>query len=104
MVKSLKVGTVCITVNTNHPACNDGVLVVVVGINYAIRDKRGAPAPYWIRRLDGQPFISTHDRKTHQQNWCKWTEVWSAWHKLKPVEGGQHDLVVERADALEGVV
>jgi len=87
----LKVGDVCVTVNTRLPAINDGVLVVIVGVNHTIRSYRGEAAPYSIRRVDGQALGSTNDKVTGKLSWSKCTTAWCAGYKLKRVDDKGQD-------------
>lgn len=93
MSKDVKVGDVCLTVNTKHPAVNDGVLVVITAVDHTSRDARGNSTPYLIKRVDGQPHISTTCRQTGKQRWLSNTSAWCARYKLKPIDG---DAVDER--------
>jgi hypothetical protein len=64
MSSDLKVGDVRLTVNTDHPAVNDGALVVITAVNPAMRDKRGNSVPYLIKRVDGERHVITHSNQT----------------------------------------
>lgn len=99
MSKELTVGTLCVTVNTNHPECNDGVLVVIIGVAPCRRSARGEPIPYLIRRVDGQPHVSTSDWRTGEPRWMHSIEAWCAGYKLKPVgDSEQQDVVVKEVE------
>lgn len=54
-----KIGDVCVTQNSRAAALNDGLLVVVVGVDPTFVGPDSEHAPYAIRRLDGQPFAFT---------------------------------------------
>lgn len=56
-----QVGDICVTVNTKHPAINDGVLVVIVWIDSSLMEFKDEKTPYLIRRVDGQVMGSTVD-------------------------------------------
>lgn len=86
MSRPLQIGDLCITVNTKHPACNDGALVTIVNIDHTQRDRDGSPLPYLIRRIDGQPHLSTTDRKTGAPQWAKCYEAWCVGYKLKRID------------------
>jgi hypothetical protein len=96
-----KVGAVCMTVNTRHPAVNDGVLVVVVGVNAKIRSAAGEPCPYLVRSVDGSPFVSTTNLHTGERSWCKSVQVWAAGYKLKPIDMSAPDARQFVHDRLE---
>lgn len=87
MAKNLKVGDLCITVNTNMPAVNDGILVEIIGFNPTMKSSKGELVPYLIRRLDGSPFISTLHPTSGELRWCKAGDAWAAGYKLKRIEG-----------------
>lgn len=79
-----RVGDVCLTINTNLPAVNDGILVVVLKVDFTMRCHRGVLCPYLIRRVDGLPFVGSKNLRTGTPSWCKYYEVWSTGFKLKP--------------------
>lgn len=85
--RPLQVGDLCITVNSDHPACNNGDLVTIIKIDHSRNDRREGPVPYLIRRIDGLPHISTVTWGTGVQQWAKGIDAWCAAHKLKRVEG-----------------
>lgn len=88
MSRQLQIGDLCITVNTKHPACNEGALVTITTIDNSQKGWDGESTPYLIRRIDGQPHISTTDMKTGAQRWCKCREAWCAGYKLRRIELG----------------
>jgi hypothetical protein len=54
--RPLRVGDLCVTVNSRTPLLNDGQLVVIVAISEGYRSFRGTPCPYVIRTVDGHCF------------------------------------------------
>ncbi len=98
MSEDLKVGDLCITVNSEHSAANNGLLVVIIEIDQTVRGYRGEVAPYFIRRVDGQVIVSSICRVTGRQHWGKFTSVWCERHKLRKVDDmldsavGSHSL------------
>jgi hypothetical protein len=84
--RPLQVGDICITVNSDHPACNDGDLVTIVMIDHTRHDVHEGFVPYLVRRIDGLPHISTVDWGTGTQRWAKCIDAWCAEHKLQRVE------------------
>ena len=99
MSANLKVGDVCLTINTDHPACNEGVLVVITAVNHTSRDARGNVVPYLIKRVDGQSHVSTRCQQTGQQRWMKAMTAWCAGYKLQRVE--DREQAQEAARVLE---
>lgn len=89
--RQLQVGDLCITVNSEHPACNDGDLVTIVKVDHSKCDSREGPVPYLVRRIDGLPHISTVSWYTGIQGWAKCIDAWCAAHKLKRIEPGATD-------------
>lgn len=105
MNQELTVGTLCVTVNSDHPACNDGALVVIVEINHSMKSARGASVPYLIRRVDGQRHVSTHDSRTGETRWFRCADAWCAGYKLKPVgDSAQQDAHVNMVQSERGPV
>jgi hypothetical protein len=82
-MKPLKVGDLCVTVNTKYPAMNDGLLVVIVGIN----PRSQQATPYQIRRVDGQPFPLLGG-----MNWFRFTTAKCHRSKLKPIDAAGKDM------------
>ena len=82
----LKVGDICITVNTSRPAINNGVLMVIIGIDPSMTSFKGEPAPYLIRRVDGQVLGSTTCTASGKHGWGKHYEAHCAGYKLKRIE------------------
>ena len=97
MNRPLQVGDLCVTVNTNQPACNDGVLVVIHKIDHCQQDKKGTSTPYCIRRVDGLPHVSTLDKISGKQRWFIHHNAWCTGYKLQRIEPGEP---VENAEAL----
>ena len=89
--RPLQVGDLCITINSEHPACNDGDLVTIIKIDHTINDAREGRVPYLVRRIDGLPHISTVSRDTGVQGWAKCIDAWCAAHKLKRIEPESSD-------------
>ena len=81
-----KVGDICITVNTSYPAINNGVLVVIIGIDCTFTSYKGEPAPYLIRRVDGQVLGSTTCTASGEHGWGKHYEAHCAGYKLKRID------------------
>lgn len=105
MSKNLKIGDLCITVNTIMSGLNDGVLVEIIDINLLMKSSKGESVPYRIRRLDGSSFVSTSDPKTGELRWCKGNDAWAAGCKLKRIEGAKVSQKVRQlamADARSG--
>jgi hypothetical protein len=93
-----QVGDICVTVNTKHPAINDGVLVVIVGIDNSSMGFKNETTPYLIRRVDGQVFGSTTSIRTGKQHWARCYEAFCAGYKLKRiVDQGIGPVVMEMA-------
>ncbi|MBP6644771.1 MAG: hypothetical protein KA207_02875 [Burkholderiaceae bacterium] len=83
---NFKVGDICITVNSAHPAINNGVLMVIIGIDPNRTSFEGESTPYLIRRVDGQVMGSTTCRVTGRQNWGSCYEAHCAGYKLKRID------------------
>jgi len=93
-----QVGDICVTVNTKHPAINDGVLVVIVGIDSSLMAFKDGTTPYLIRRVDGQVMGSTTSSTTGKQHWGRCYEAFCAGYKLKRiVDQGIDTVVMEMA-------
>ena len=90
-MSELKVGDICLTVNSTHPAINDGVLMVVLAINPQVTSFQGESSPYLIRRVDGQVMGSTLCIATGKQVWGKSYESHCAGYKLKRIDD-QHGV------------
>ncbi len=82
----LKVGDLCVTVNSRYPVVNNGLLVVIVEINPSIRGYRGEVWPYRIRRVDGQVLIATTCRTTGRLKWGKCVDAWCERRRLRRVD------------------
>jgi len=78
----LKIGDLCVTINSKVPLLNEGHLVVILEINPGYRSFHGQSLPFLIRRLDGQVFSSTFSGRTGQHCWARHKEVWAARHHL----------------------
>ena len=91
----LKVGDLCHTTGSKVPLLNNGLLVVIIGINYAIRNHGGHTVPYLIRRVDGQVFVSSFERATGRMNWCNTQQVWAARHHLRRIDDTPRVLETE---------
>lgn len=89
--RPLQVGDLCITVNSEHPACNDGDLVTIVKVDHTRHDVREGSVPYLVRRIDGLPHISTVAWGTGEQRWAKCFDAWSAAHKLQRIDPDSTD-------------
>lgn len=90
--RALRVGDICVTVNSDHPACNDGDLVTIVMVDHTRHDVREGPVPYLVRRIDGLPHISTVSWGTGRQGWAKCIDAWCAAHKLQRIDLDLRDL------------
>ena len=86
MSNNLKVGQLCLTVNTELSEHNDGLLVVVLTVNPTMRAGGGELTPYLIRRIDGMPF-----KRAGEQAPGKQFEAWAVAYKLKPIDDGGVD-------------
>lgn len=86
MSNNLKVGQLCLTVNTELSEHNDGLLVVVLAVNPTMRAGGGELTPYLICRIDGMPFKSTSEQAPGKQ-----IRVWAPTYKLKPIDHGGVD-------------
>ncbi len=84
--RPLQVGDLCITVNSDHPACNDGDLVTIISIDHTRNHAQYGPVPYLVRRIDGLPHISTVSWHTGEQNWANCMDAWCAGYKLKRID------------------
>lgn len=84
--RPLQVGDICITVNSDHPACNDGDLVIIVMVDHTRHHFREGPVPYLVRRIDGLPHISTLSWGTGIQGWAKCIDAWCAAYKLQRID------------------
>lgn len=84
-----KVGQVCVTQGSRWPLLNDGLTVVVIGINPQATDHRGLPTPYWVRRIDGQRFASTLCPQSGARRFYAGTVSWVAEHRLRSFDEGQ---------------
>ena len=82
MSSNLKVGQLCLTVNTQHPEHNDGLLVVVLAVSPTFRAGGGELTPYLIRGIDGMTFKSTTEQTAGKQ-----MQAWAPAYKLKPIDG-----------------
>lgn len=89
-----QVGDICVTVNTKHPAINDGVLVVIVWIDSSLMEFKDEKTPYLIRRVDGQVMGSTTSSTTGKQHWGRCYEAFCAGYKLKRIVDQRIDPVV----------
>ena len=85
-IRPLRVGDVCTTVNCTAAAINNGLLVVIIGINPQKTDRRGEAVPYCVRRVDGQPFPATLGWKTGEQAWFKSVTAFAPARKLKRID------------------
>ncbi len=101
MTRPLQVGDLCITVHTTHPGCNEGLLVVIHHVDHSQRDKHGEAIPFLIRRLDGQPHVSTSDRKTGEFFFATCYEAWCAGYKLRRIEQGEPQIEESVAQRVE---
>lgn len=90
-----KVGDLCHTTGSKAPLLNNGLLVVITGINYKIRNHDGHAVPYLIRRIDGQVFVSSFERATGRMSWCKAKQVWAARHHLRRIDDAPAVLETE---------
>ncbi len=89
----LQAGDLCVTQNAKAAAVNNGLLVVVLGIDLTRTDG----CIYRIRRVDGQPFpnIINADGPV----WFKDLECWAARHKLRRVDpDAQDDAEIREAE------
>lgn len=93
MPLKFKIGDVCLTKNTRCALVNNGVLVAISAIDPTVRNREGNPAPYLIRRIDGQPLANTTCRDTGHMVWYGATEAWCEEYKLTKPECD--DLVPE---------
>jgi hypothetical protein len=84
-MSSLKVGDVCITVNSSRPAINNGILMVILRIDPNCKGFNGESIPYLIRRVDGQALGSTTCMTTGFPQWCKHYEAHCEGYKLKRI-------------------
>lgn len=86
-MNELKVGDICITVNSQVPALNDGLLVQIVAVDPAML---GGDHPYCIVRLDGQPFPAARVPDTGEVDFFQDYEIWSVARYLRklPPESG----------------
>lgn len=89
--RRLKVGDLCVTVGTDHPVLNDGLLVVIIGFNPTIKSHTGESTPWHIRRIDGQAFPSTTVPSTGAISLFKCTGAFAVARKLKRVDGTGRD-------------
>lgn len=90
--RPLQVGDLCITVNSEHPACNNGDLVTIIKVDHTQDDVHEGPVPYLVRRIDGLPHISTVSWGTGIQGWAKCIDAWCAAHKLKRIDPDSTDI------------
>lgn len=93
-MSDLKVGDICITVNTLCPAINNGVLMVVLDIDPTMTSFKGEPSPYLIRRVDGQVMGSTTCIASGKHQWGKHYEAHCAGYKLKRIDDQHGDDIV----------
>jgi len=96
-----KVGDLCHTTGSKAPLLNNGLLVVIAGINHEIRSHDGQAVPYSIRRVDGQAFAYSTDRETGRINWCKAQQVWAASHHLRRIDDAPKVLETEHETEAE---
>ncbi len=98
--RPLQVGDLCITVNSDHPACNDGDLVTIIMIDHTQHHKKYGPVPYLVRRIDGLPHISTVSWDTDEQGWARCMDAWCAGYKLQridPDHGSQDQGIAQKS-------
>ena len=93
----LAVGDLCITRNTVVSGLNNGLLVVITGINPWCNE--GA-TPYRIRRVDGQPIPSTLNSDGAPM-FFKGAECWSAGRKLRRIDPDAADDALTRETELQ---
>ena len=70
-IRPLQVGDICITVNSRYPGINNGLTVVIIVIDPVFKCFKGNPAPYVIRRIDGQVLGVTNCNMTDRMHWGK---------------------------------